>query len=160
MSVELRPATAADAPMVATVILSSRKAFVPSAPLRHTDAEVGRWVSETLIPSGGVTVACDGDDVVGVLATARRPGAGWIEQLYIAPGHVGRGIGSLLLAHAVSTLGLPVRLYTFQAGTRARSFYERHGFEAVEFGDGSANEEGCPDVLYELGDPERSGGPA
>jgi len=30
----------------------------------------------------------------------------------------------------------------------------------VEFGDGSANEESCPDVLYELTEPRRPGGAA
>ncbi|MGE3511045.1 MAG: histone acetyltransferase, partial [Vicinamibacterales bacterium] len=30
-----------------------------------------------------------------------------------------------------------------------RVFYERHGFVAVAFGDGSGNEERCPDILYE-----------
>jgi hypothetical protein len=43
----------------------------------------------------------------------------------------------------------PVRLYVFQANIRARQFYERHGFSAIDFGDGSLNEERCPDVLYE-----------
>jgi putative addiction module component (TIGR02574 family) len=43
-----------------------------------------------------------------------------------------------------------VRLYTFQANTRARSFWERHGFKAIAYSDGSTNEERCPDVLYEL----------
>jgi hypothetical protein len=42
-----------------------------------------------------------------------------------------------------------MRLYAFQRNTRARGFYERRGFVAVEFGDGSGNEEGEPDVLYQ-----------
>jgi hypothetical protein len=37
-------------------------------------------------------------------------------------------------------------LWTFLVNSGARRFYERHGFEAVEFGDGSHNEEGQPDV--------------
>jgi hypothetical protein len=40
-------------------------------------------------------------------------------------------------------------LYTFQVNGRARRFYERHGFAATWFGDGSANEERQPDVRYE-----------
>jgi GNAT superfamily N-acetyltransferase len=150
MNVMLRAATAEDAPHVAAVLLSSRQAFLPYAPLSHTDAEVHQWVRETLIPSGGVTVACAGAAVVGVLATARVSKVSWIDQLYIAPSHVGQGIGSRLLAHALASLPLPVRLYTFQANVRARSFYERHGFRATAFSDGSSNEERCPDVLYEL----------
>ena len=150
MSTTLRAALVEDARDVADVLLSSRKEFLAFAPLAHTDAEVHRWVRGVLIPSGEVTVASVGARVVGVLAVARETGTSWIEQLYVAPGHTGRGVGSLLLRHALAVLELPIRLYTFQANGRARSFYERHGFDAIVFSDGSANEEGCPDVLYEL----------
>jgi hypothetical protein len=50
----------------------------------------------------------------------------------------------------MNTLAPPIRLYTFQANAGARRFYERHGFVPIEFTDGQANEERCPDVLYEL----------
>lgn len=150
MSTVLRAATFEDAPSVAEVILSSRKTFLPYAPLAHTDAEVRQWVRGVLLPSGGVTVACVAGAVVGVLAVARESNVSWINQMYIAPSHTELGIGSRLLAHALALLELPVRLYTFQANTRARSFYERHGFKAIAFSDGSSNEERCPDVLYEL----------
>ncbi|RQP21430.1 N-acetyltransferase [Albitalea terrae] len=68
----------------------------------------------------------------------------------VDPRSVNRGIGSLLLAHALRTLAPPIRLYTFQANAGARRFYERHGFEPIEFTDGQGNEERCPDVLYEF----------
>jgi GNAT superfamily N-acetyltransferase len=94
--------------------------------------------------------ALAGDEIVGMLAASREAGVGWIDQLYLAPHHVGNGIGTLLLAHALKTLPSPVRLYTFQANHGARRFYERHGFKAIAFTDGQGNEERCPDVLYEL----------
>ena len=150
MSFTLRAATNEDAPSVAEVLLSSRKAFLPYAPFPHTDAEVHRWVHEVVVPSGGVTVACSGSVVVGVVAIARECNVSWINQLYIAPSHVEQRIGSRLLVHALSSLPLPVRLYTFQANERARLFYEKHGFKATAFSDGSSNEERCPDVLYEI----------
>ncbi len=153
MSIALRPADTGDAARVAEVLVTSRKAFLPYAKSVHTEAEIHEWVREMLIPSGGVTVACAGASIVGVLASARESGVSWISQLYLAPEHVGQGIGTLLLQHALASLALPVRLYTFQANRRARSFYERHGFKAVAFGDGSTNEERCPDVLYELAPP-------
>jgi ribosomal protein S18 acetylase RimI-like enzyme len=74
----------------------------------------------------------------------------------VAPGYTGQGIGTRMLVHALSMLEPPVRLYTFQANARARTFYERHGFKAIKFGDGRDNEERCPDVLYELGPAEGS----
>ena len=53
----------------------------------------------------------------------------------------------MLLAEA-APLGV-LRLWTFQRNAGARRFYERNRFIAVEFGDGSGNEEGEPDVRYE-----------
>ena len=40
-------------------------------------------------------------------------------------------------------------LWTFQVNARARRFYERNGFVAVEFTEGSGNQERQPDVRYE-----------
>ena len=68
----------------------------------------------------------------------------------VDPALVNQGIGTSLLAQALRTLALPIRLYTFQANAGARRFYERHGFIPIEFTDGQGNEEHCPDVLYEL----------
>jgi ribosomal protein S18 acetylase RimI-like enzyme len=68
----------------------------------------------------------------------------------VHPGHVGGGIGSVLLDNAFRFLPLPIRLYTFQANTGARRFYERHGFRVIQLTDGHANEERCADVLYEF----------
>jgi len=54
-----------------------------------------------------------------------------------------------LLERGRRELPPPIRLYTFRDNHAARAFYEHHGFVAIGFGDGSGNEEGCPDVLYE-----------
>ena len=73
-------------------------------------------------------------------------------QLYVKPGWTGHGIGSKLLEVilAESAAATPIlRLYTFARNAGARRFYERHGFVAVAFGDGTGNEEGEPDVRYE-----------
>ncbi|HSC79639.1 MAG TPA: GNAT family N-acetyltransferase [Chitinolyticbacter sp.] len=147
----LRPASSEDAPQIAELLISSRKAFIPYAPIAHPPADVHRWVEHALIPSGGVSVACQDGTVIGVLAVSRdEAGVGWIDQLYVAPAYPGHGIGASLLELALSSLARPIRLHTFQANGKARRFYERHSFQVVAYTDGSANEEGCPDVLYEL----------
>jgi GNAT superfamily N-acetyltransferase len=102
-----------------------------------------------LLNAAEVRVAVLAGDVVGMLALTRADGVGWIDQLYLHPRAVGLGLGSAFVAQAKETLGAPIRLYTFQANDGARRFYERHGFRAIAFGDGSGNEERCPDVLYE-----------
>ena len=144
-----RAATGADADAVATVYLRSRKELVACAPLAHPDADVREWIRRRLIPAGGTTVAVVDGLVVGMLAVSRGAACGWIDQLYLLPEWVGRGIGTRLLDIARAALAPPIRLYTFQCNHAAKGFYERRGFEAIAFGDGSANEERCPDVLYE-----------
>jgi len=146
----LRPASASDASAVADPLLSSRRAFIPYAPIAHSDADVHNWVREQLIPSGAVTVWDHESQITGVLATSQDETAAWIDQLYVLPGFDGRGIGTALLRHAHQQFACPIRLYTFQQNSRARRFYERFGYKAVALSDGQGNEERCPDVLYEL----------
>lgn len=149
MNARLRPATAADARRVASLLIDTRAAFMRYAPPVHPPGEVRSWVAGHLVPSGGVTVAEVNGQVVGAAATEIKAGVSWITQMAVDPAFVGRGIGGLLLAQVVRTSPAPLRLYTFQANHGARRFYERHGFVAIEFTDGQANEERCPDVLYE-----------
>jgi GNAT superfamily N-acetyltransferase len=138
-----------DASAIAEVLIESRRAFLPFAPSARPPSEVRGWVAKLLIPSGRVHVAEADGRIVAVLATSEHDGFRWIDQLYVLPGYERRGIGALLLARAHKTLPPPTRLYTFQANSGARRFYERHGYRAIRFSDGSRNEEKCPDVLYE-----------
>jgi GNAT superfamily N-acetyltransferase len=146
----LRAARAEDAAAVARVLLDSRHAFLPFVPWAHADDDVREWVRTTLLPEGRVVVCETADGVVGVLATSVAQGIGWIDQMYVLPGHTGQGLGGALLAFAHDLLPRPVRLYTFQQNLGARRFYERHGYRPIAFTDGQQNEERCPDVLYEL----------
>jgi GNAT superfamily N-acetyltransferase len=146
----LRPATSDDALAVAEVLILSRAEYLPFAPSAHASDDVRSWVANQLVPTGAVTVAEHQGKVVGVLAISRLDGVSWIDQMYVRPGWVGRGVGTKLLEHAHRQLPRPIRLYTFQANAGARRFYERHGYGAIELTDGQVNEERCPDVLYEL----------
>ena len=123
---------------------------MPFTPTAHTEAEVRHWVNDALLPATRTTVAIISGVIVGFIAVSAEGSQAWIEQLYIHPDYVGQGVGSELLAHAVSTTRGHIRLYTFQQNERSCRFYEHRGFVAVEFTDGSTNEERCPDVLYQL----------
>ena len=139
------------------MLLASRKAFVDFAPMAHADDDVRAWIAKVLIPGGGVSVATDrgpNEAVVGMMAVSRQDGVAWIDQLYLDPSVVGRGIGTRFIELAKESLGRPIRLYTFQENAGARRFYEGHGFRAIAFSDGANNEEHCPDVLYEWVAPE------
>jgi len=142
-SVKVRPAGLEDAAGIAGVYLSAFHATY-DFPLAHTDEQVRAWIRDILLTSGECWVATVGGDVVGMLVV--RPGD--LDQLYVAPGFQGRGVGSRLVELAKGESPDGLGLYTFQVNARARRFYERRGFVADRFGDGSGNEEGQPDVHY------------
>jgi GNAT superfamily N-acetyltransferase len=137
-----------DAEAVATVLIQSRREFLPFAPSTHTEQEVRQWVRNTLVQTHTVTVWEQAGNVVAVLATIQEPTRSWINQFYVLPGWTGKGIGTKLLHHAHGTLPKPIQLYTFQENDAARRFYERNGYKPIQFTDGQGNEEKCPDVLY------------
>jgi len=66
---------------------------------------------------------------------------------------VKRKILRLLDEHRIMSLATlrpdGFQFWVFEQNDRARRFYEAHGAVAVEFTDGSGNEEKTPDVRYE-----------
>jgi GNAT superfamily N-acetyltransferase len=156
-SVVIRPAEPHDANAIAHVHTTSMQEALPYLPELHTGEETRTWVANVVLPNQVVWVAEDDGQIVGVAALHE----GMLEQLYILPGYQGQGIGSSLLTKMMELSPAGLGLWAFQRNMRARAFYERRGFVAVEFGDGSGNEEGEPDVRYEwtprVGvEPERS----
>lgn len=144
MTLAVRRATTDDAAAVADVFLDSFHATY-DFPLAHSDEEVRGWIRGRLIPNDEVWVADDDGTIVALLALA----PGWVEQLYVAPARIGEGLGSQLVEVAKTRQPDGLQLWTFQVNVRARRFYERHGFEAVELTDGAGNQERQPDVRYE-----------
>ncbi|MBN9550153.1 MAG: GNAT family N-acetyltransferase [Alphaproteobacteria bacterium] len=143
--VTLRPAIDADATVIAKLLRASLNTFA-WMPVLHTPEEDLFFIRDILLPEQEVTVAEDGDRIVGFIAIH----GDWVEQLYLDPAWTGQGIGSRLLSHATAGMSV-IKLHCFQANIGARRFYERHGFRAESFGDGSANGDGLPDILYVLG---------
>ena len=140
----IRRAGPDDGDGIGDVLLDSWRATF-DWPMAHTDAQVRRWVVEHLVPTTETWVAVDdASTVVGVLALSDE----MIDQLYLTPAWIGRGLGVRLLDLAKTRRPTGLDLYCFQDNARARRFYERHGFEAIAFGDGSGNEERQPDIRY------------
>ena len=144
-AVTLRPATPDDASAIAALFLASRRDALPYLPEIHTDAETYAWIEQVVLKEDQVWVAESEGRIVGFAAVAGEH----LDHLYILPGYGRRGIGDRLLAKAKELSPGRLDLYAFQRNAPARAFYEARGFVAVEFGDGSGNEEGEPDVRYE-----------
>jgi putative acetyltransferase len=138
----------AEAQLAMAVQRAALAATLPGLHNPHTADEDRAWI-RGVFANLSVYLAFDGARVVGVVS---RDGE-WLSQLYVAPERTGQGIGQRLLDAMIEEAGeaaIPVfKLWTFQRNAGARRFYERNGFVAVEFGDGSGNEEREPDVRYE-----------
>jgi len=144
--VTIRRAGVADAAAITDVFVASRNGAAPMIPrMRHTGAETRHWFETIVLVEQEVWVA-EVDGAVAGLAVLRGD---FLDHLYVRPGLQRHGVGTLLLRHARRQRPRGMRLYTFEANEPARAFYEKHGFKAIAFGDGTGNEEGAPDVLYE-----------
>jgi pimeloyl-ACP methyl ester carboxylesterase/GNAT superfamily N-acetyltransferase len=144
--VAIRRAGPEDADVIGDVWLTSWRATFDFPPA-HPDADVRRWLSEELLPKSEVWVAVDRDGggrVVGFIALSTS----MVEQLYVAPDWIGRGVGGRLITLAKGRRPDGLDLYCFQVNAFARRFYERRGFVPIAFGDGSTNEERQPDIRY------------
>lgn len=140
----IRRAEPGDAAGIGDVWLTSWRATFDFEP-GHPDEDVRRWLATELVPNHETWVAVDGSGtVIGLMALSDA----MIEQLYLAPAWIGRGLGRRLVALAKERRPAGLDLYCFAVNGRARRFYEREGFAAVAFGDGSGNEERQPDVRY------------
>ncbi|MYX99102.1 GNAT family N-acetyltransferase [Streptomyces sp. SID486] len=161
----LRRAGSADARAVADVWLRSFAAALPTVVRAHSDDEVRAYFQDVVVPLHETWVAetagtGDGDDrdeegdggeqgeggggIVGMMVVDGDE----ISQLYLEPAWRGRGLGDRFVAAAKERSPEGLTLWTFQVNTSAHRFYERHGFVAAEFTDGSGNEEREPDVRY------------
>ena len=143
-AVTIRRAETRDAAGVGDVWLASWRATFDFEP-GHPDADVRRWLATELMVRNETWVAVDADDaVVALMALSDE----MVEQLYVAPGWIGRGLGRRLIGLAKERHPGGLDLFCFAVNARARRFYEREGFTPVAFGDGSGNEERQPDVRY------------
>jgi GNAT superfamily N-acetyltransferase len=143
MPFRLRHAIAADADAIAAVFSASFRllTFLPSL---HTPAEDRRFIEDVILGQCQVTVAEDASGVVAFLALRGAE----VRLLYARPDRIGQGAGTLLIEAAKAGGAEALELWCFQANTRARRFYEAHGFRAIRLTDGANNEERTPDVLY------------
>ncbi|MCH2076763.1 MAG: GNAT family N-acetyltransferase [Rhodobacteraceae bacterium] len=118
-------------------ILSRWIEETPWMPMVHSRASMISFWRGRLTEAEGWIVNEDG--------FALRDG-NFISALYVAKQARNTGVGTRLLETAAGGRG--TKLWTFQANTAARAFYQRRGVSEVFRTDGD-NEEGLPDVLLE-----------
>jgi GNAT superfamily N-acetyltransferase len=141
----IRRARPEEAEAVASLYWRARRESEPAIPpLVHDRASVESYVRDVLMRDAEVWVAAGPEGLVGLMALVEPDR---LEQIYVLQDATGHGLGSRFLSVARHRFPDGIQAWTFQSNTRARRFYERHGFQPVRWTDGD-NEEGAPDVLY------------
>ena len=141
-ALHIRPADVEDAPALASVLVRSRRAAVPAMPPPvHPDDAAPAHVRLRL-EEGSAWAAVVDDRVVGFALTQ----GAWLDMLYVLPEHSRSGIGAALLEMVKHDCPDGFALWVFESNEPARRFYRRHGLVELERTDGTANEEGRPDI--------------
>jgi len=143
--IRIRRALATDAADVAELFIASQADALPFVARLHTPDETRTFIISNVFVQCDVWVAEEDRRIVGMMAI----NASHIDHLYLQPGLYRRGIGTMLLSQAKALHPEGLTLFAFEVNTRACAFYRHHGFIAAERGDGSGNEAGEPDILFE-----------
>ena len=160
--VTIRRATGPDARPAADVWLRSFAAALPTVVSPRSADDVRDYFRDVVVPLREIWVADAGGGDEGGGGDGGGGGGGGgggivglmvvngdlLSQLYLDPDWRGRGLGDRFVGLAKERSPEGLHLWTFQVNKPAHRFYERHGFVAVEFTDGSGNEEREPDVRY------------
>ena len=138
----VRPASLADADALQTLSSASIREVAAS---HYSGPQLEAWAAtrtstghRQMIRETTVLVAVDATDlVVGFASIALTPTRqlerGEVDQLFVAPGHVGRGVSRLLLgAVERAATGAGVTELITHASWRAAPVFERLGFRQVE----------------------------
>jgi GNAT superfamily N-acetyltransferase len=125
-------------------VFGAARADMTYLPVLHSAEEDRAFFTDRVLGSGShdVTVA----EVDGAIVAFSAVHGGWLEHLYVTPAWQGRGIGSELLARAMSEHPGGLDLWVFEPNVRATALYARSGFVVIERTDGSRNEERVPDL--------------
>ena len=139
--IQFRIALKEDLPAVHDIFVSSSSS--PGHPLEHrTPGQVRAWIGSLLDRPGELWLACREQEVLGFLLMR----GSWLNLLFVRPERQGSGVGAGLLdlVKALRPQGFGLRVY--QANTRAREFYRRHGLIELESTDGSSHDDDEPDL--------------
>jgi ribosomal protein S18 acetylase RimI-like enzyme len=143
----LRPATAADAPLIAAMHAASWQAtyrdLLPGAFLeRDVDEErAAYWRARMEAPGGErrLVLIAERDDTrepVGFVCVEKQPDSQWgvlLDNLHALPAHQGIGVGKRLMRAAQEWARAQgeqqIYLYVLEGNAPAIAFYERQGWE-------------------------------
>jgi ribosomal protein S18 acetylase RimI-like enzyme len=145
LTLSLRPAIPADAPLIASIHAASWQAtyrgLLPDRFLDHdvTQERAAYWQARLNAPGTeqrSVTIAERGREAIGFSCVEYQPDSVWgvlLDNLHALPGHQGLGVGTMLIGAARDWARAQgerqLYLYVLEGNTPAIRFYERQGWK-------------------------------
>ncbi|WP_341315717.1 GNAT family N-acetyltransferase [Paraburkholderia sp. IMGN_8] len=146
-AISLRPATLADAALIASIHSTSWQAtYRGLLPDAFLDGEVNGeraayWEARLSAPGGerrSVLIAELAGEPIGFVCVEQQPESAWgvlLDNLHTLPEHQGIGVGKLLMRAAKDWARAQgetqLYLYVLEGNTAAIGFYERQGWQFV-----------------------------
>ncbi|MFP3568847.1 GNAT family N-acetyltransferase [Paraburkholderia sp. SIMBA_030] len=146
-AISLRPATLADAALIASIHSTSwRATYRGLLPDAFLDGEVNGeraayWEARLSAPGGerrSVLIAELAGEPIGFVCVEQQPESAWgvlLDNLHALPEHQGIGVGKLLMRAAKDWARArgetQLYLYVLEGNTAAIGFYERQGWQLV-----------------------------
>lgn len=140
---EIRKLLECDAPNVSEIYaLSWKAAYKGIIPQKYLDElSLERWIPFLKVSPSSSHILLNGDHYIGTSAVSKAReeqmnGWGEIISLYVLPQYFGEGYGKQLFLHAIKDLKEQgydkIYLWVLEENSRARAFYERHGFSPTK----------------------------
>jgi GNAT superfamily N-acetyltransferase len=127
--ITLRQATTADAEFIYRLVEATMRSYVEQIWGSFSEEYNRKNIAETIAAKNYSIIEYQGEDV-GAISVERHPDFIQLTQLFIAPSHQNKGIGTSLVRELVREArhsGKPVRLRVLRTNP-ARRLYEREGF--------------------------------
>lgn len=148
MSVRIRRAVSSDAPTLTQIAHDAKRYWgYPEHWIQHWQTEL--TISSDFINKNQVYAAEQNGEIVGFYALVLHGERAELEHMWVAPAHIGEGIGKDLFVHAMQTAaGENVSAVEISSDPNAEGFYKRMG--AKRIGEVPADIDGQPRFVPRL----------
>ena len=145
---KIRQALPQEAPTLTEIALNAKRHWgYPEHWLEHWQADL--TITPDFISNNQVYAAERGEEIIGFYALVITDQRAELEHMWVAPQHIGTGVGKELFVHAMQkAAGENVEAVEISSDPNAEAFYEKMGARRIS--EDSSEIEGQPRALPRL----------
>jgi len=143
----IRPAVKAEADRLSEIAVEAKRFWgYPEHWIKHWQADL--TLSPEYLANNPVFLAEKDEQILGFYALIIRQDKAELDHLWVAPQHIGSGVGKALFLHAMQNAGRNVSEIEILADPNAEGFYRKMG--AHRIGETTSEIDGKPRTLPRL----------